>query len=39
MADAIIFAIARIHAAMLWTQDTDFRGLEGVNFVAARDTG
>lgn len=35
MADAIIYTVARLHEAMLWTQDTDFRDLEGVNFVAA----
>jgi len=35
MADAIIYTVARLHEAMLWTQDTDFRDLEGVNFVAS----
>jgi toxin FitB len=36
MADAIIYTAARTHEATLWTQDTDFRDLEGVKFVPAR---
>jgi len=39
MADAIIYMVARAHEATLWTQDTDFRDLEGVRFVTARDAG
>lgn len=34
MADSIILATARAHGATLWTQDVDFRGLPGVEFVA-----
>jgi toxin FitB len=34
MADALILATARAHSATLWTQDADFRGLEGVRFRA-----
>lgn len=32
MADAIILATARRHGAILWTQDTDFVGMEGVKY-------
>ena len=30
MADSIILATARLHGAVLWTQDIDFEGIEGV---------
>ncbi len=33
MADSIIYAVARLHGAVLWTQDADFSGLEGVEFI------
>ena len=33
MADSIILATARLHEAMLWTQDADFKGIEGVEYV------
>ena len=33
MADSIILATARAHKAILWTQDSDFRGLEGVEYI------
>jgi predicted nucleic acid-binding protein len=32
MADSIILATARAHEAVLWTQDQDFKGMEGVNY-------
>lgn len=32
MADSIILATARIHAAVLWTQDNDFEGLSDVRY-------
>ena len=32
MADSIILATARLHKATLWTQDADFRGLDGVRY-------
>lgn len=35
MADAMILAIAKQAGATLWTQDTDFEGLPGVEFHAA----
>ena len=34
MADSVILATARWVEAVLWTQDEDFRGLEGVKYVA-----
>ena len=33
-ADAVILATARALDALIWTQDSDFEGLDGVNFVA-----
>jgi toxin FitB len=35
MADSLILASARHAAATLWTQDADFNGLEGVQYVPA----
>jgi predicted nucleic acid-binding protein len=32
MADSIILATAREHNAVLWTQDADFAGLQGVRY-------
>lgn len=32
MADALIFAAARLHEAELWTQDSHFESLPGVRF-------
>ena len=34
LADSIIYATARRHDAILWTQDRDFKGLEGVKYYA-----
>lgn len=36
MADSILLATARASGAVLWTQDTDFEGKQGVRFVRAR---
>jgi predicted nucleic acid-binding protein len=33
MADSVILATARVKNATLWTQDADFRGIEGVEYV------
>ncbi len=33
IADSVILATARIHNAILWTQDADFEGLDGVKFI------
>ncbi|WP_420427376.1 type II toxin-antitoxin system VapC family toxin [Algiphilus sp.] len=37
MADSMILATARRYKATLWTQDSDFREMEGVNYQPARD--
>ena len=39
MADSIILATARREGAVLWTQDADFDGMEGVEYRAARGRG
>ena len=36
LADSIIFATARRHDAMLWTQDVDFEGLPNVRYFPKR---
>lgn len=36
MADSVILAIARAYQATLWTQDADFEGLEGVQYIPRR---
>jgi len=33
MADSLIYITAKMHNALLWTQDYDFKNLEGVRFV------
>lgn len=32
MADSIIYATARMYDAIIWTQDSDFKNLEGVRY-------
>jgi predicted nucleic acid-binding protein len=39
MADSVILATARAHAATLWTQDADFEGLPGVEYREWRSGG
>jgi predicted nucleic acid-binding protein len=36
MTDSVILATARAHNATLWTQDSDFEGMEGVRYVEKR---
>jgi len=36
MADSIMLATARMYAATLWTQDGDFEGIEGVQYIERR---
>jgi toxin FitB len=36
MADSIILATARAYSATFWTQDADFRNIEGVQYVEKR---
>lgn len=33
MADSIILATGRLHQATVWTQDADFKGIEGVEYI------
>ena len=33
MADSVILATGRLHQATVWTQDVDFKGLEGVEYI------
>lgn len=33
MADSIMLASARMHDAVLWTQDADFKDLDGVQYI------
>jgi predicted nucleic acid-binding protein len=33
MADGIIYTVAQLYEAVLWTQDADFRDLDGVKFI------
>lgn len=35
MADSIILATTRVYEATLWTQDADFKNVEGVRFFAS----
>jgi predicted nucleic acid-binding protein len=36
MADSVMLATARAHKATLWTQDADFRDIEGVQYIERR---
>ncbi len=36
MADSVILATARMRDATLWTQDSDFEGIEGLRYVQKR---
>jgi predicted nucleic acid-binding protein len=36
MADSLILATAQAHEAVIWTQDSDFRGLPNVKFRSAK---
>lgn len=36
MADSMILAVSRSHHAMLWTQEADFEGMEGVHLAGSR---
>ncbi|HLA74605.1 MAG TPA: type II toxin-antitoxin system VapC family toxin [Gammaproteobacteria bacterium] len=38
LADSIILATARAHDASIWTQDADFKDIEGVKYIAKRKT-
>lgn len=36
MADSVMLATARAHSATLWSQDSDFKGIAGVEYVEKR---
>jgi predicted nucleic acid-binding protein len=36
MADSVMLAAAREYDAVLWTQDSDFEGIEGVRFITKK---
>jgi predicted nucleic acid-binding protein len=36
LADAVIVAVARVHDAVIWTQDSDLKDIEGVKYVKKR---
>ena len=36
MADSVIYAIAQMHNATLWTQDAHFKDLPGIQFIEKR---
>jgi predicted nucleic acid-binding protein len=36
MADSVMLATAREYDAVLWTQDSDFKSIEGVRFIAKK---
>jgi predicted nucleic acid-binding protein len=36
MADSIIVATARVYGATIWTQDSDFKEIDGVQYVAKK---
>lgn len=36
MADSVILATARAHDAVLWTQDSDFQGIDSVRYIEKR---
>ena len=36
LADSVILATARMHNATIWTQDDDFKELEGVRYVSKK---
>ncbi len=36
LADSVILAVARMRNAVLWTQDADFKDLDGVRYVPKR---
>jgi toxin FitB len=39
LADSVILATARVHSAVLWTQDADFKGMAGVEYRKQRSGG
>ncbi len=33
IADSIIMATAQHYGALVWTQDSDFKGIDGINYI------
>jgi len=33
LADSVVLATARVHDSVVWTQDSDFEGLDGVKYI------
>ena len=38
MADSVMLATGQAHGAVLWTQDRDFEGIDGVRYIEKRPT-
>jgi len=36
LADSVILATAKSKGALIWTQDSDFEGIEGVKYIPKR---
>jgi predicted nucleic acid-binding protein len=36
LADSVILATARAQNAVIWTQDSDFKDMDGVKYIAAK---
>ena len=36
LADSVILATAKANDAIVWTQDTDFKDIEGVKYIAKK---
>lgn len=39
LAGSVMLATAQVHEAMLWTQEVDFEGVEGVEYVEKNEAG
>ena len=39
LADSVILATARIHAAVIWTQDEDFKSIKGARYIEKKTKG
>lgn len=36
LADSVILATAKAHGAIIWTQDADFKGIDGVKYITKK---
>jgi predicted nucleic acid-binding protein len=39
LADSIILATGRLHGAVIWTQDADFKDIKGVKYIPTKSSG